>query len=918
MGSFQPVLNLLEMNGTSSTNNETIPINENSVIEAKSGLKDMKIKSPDKVIIGHLNINSIRNKFDTLSYTIENNIDILLISETKLDDSYPSAQFSLNGFKEPYRYDRNSRGGGLLLYVRDDIPSKNLRIKSIFNIELILIEINLRKRKWLLCGSYNPHRNQISNHLECLNNILDEFTIQYENIILLGDFNVSVNESSIAEFCSLNNLVNLIDKPTCYKNFENPTSIDLILTNRPTYFQHTCVLDTNISDFHLLTVTEFKMNFQKMKPKIVTYRDYKKFDNDCFRYDISKFNDCQTDLNKFLTNVYNTFERHAPIKKRYVRANNAPFMNKELHKEIMKRSRLRNKFLKTKTEGNREIYKTQRNYCKKLLKYTKKSYFANLDKNKITDNRVFWKTVSPFFTEKSLKSNRIILNEEGKNITLDDELCKTFKDFFSNVVDDLNIPNTPSQVLNSKLDLCSFNEIFKMFEVHPSITAINDKNFTSTFSFNKVSQEDIMKVISEMDITKTSQNNDTPTKIIKYNKDIYANFICSHFNSCLDLGEFPEALKNADVIPIYKKKEKSLKENYRPVSILSNISKIYEKLMFKQLYEYFEKFLLPSQCGFRKGFSVQHCLIIMIEKFKQMLDKGNQFGALFTDLSKAFDCLDPKLLIGKLNSYGVSLIANKLIYSYLNNRTQRIKINDTYSERFTTEYGVPQGSVLGPLLFNIYIIDLFYVCEGSDIVNYADDTTPYACGDDISTVITKLQSISTKMFYWFESNHLKANPGKSHLLLSSKYITDTFIDGQNIQPSKSETLLGVIIDSELNFEEHVTFVCKKVSGKLSALGRIATFLTFENRRKIFKAFIESQFNYCPLIWMQHSRKLNNKINRIHERALRYVYFDYSSSFKELLERDNSFTIHHKNVQSLAIEIYKFVNGLSPDIMSKVF
>ena len=165
------------MNGTSSTNNETIPINENSVIEAKSGLKDMKIKSPDKVIIGHLNINSIRNKFDTLSYTIENNIDILLISETKLDDSYPSAQFSLNGFKEPYRYDRNSRGGGLLLYVRDDIPSKNLRIKSIFNIELILIEINLRKRKWLLCGSYNTHRNQSSNHLKCLNNILDELTV---------------------------------------------------------------------------------------------------------------------------------------------------------------------------------------------------------------------------------------------------------------------------------------------------------------------------------------------------------------------------------------------------------------------------------------------------------------------------------------------------------------------------------------------------------------------------------------------------------------------------------------------------------------------------------------------------------------------------------------------------------------------
>ena len=164
--------------------------------------------------------------------------------------------------------------------------------------------------------------------------------------------------------------------------------------------------------------------------------------------------------------------------------------------------------------------------------------------------------------------------------------------------------------------------------------------------------------------------------------------------------------------------------------------------MYRQLYEYFMDFLLPSQCGFRKGFNAQHCLIVMLEKFKEMLDTGNHFGAPFTDLSKAFDCLDHKLLIAKLHFYGVSSISNKLIYSYLRGRTQRIKINETYSEVFEIEYGVPQGSVLGPLLFNIYIIDLFYECDRSHTANYVDDATLYACGNGIYTEITN--------FYWFK------------------------------------------------------------------------------------------------------------------------------------------------------------------------
>ena len=209
------------------------------------------------------------------------------------------------------------------------------------------------------------------------------------------------------------------------------------------------------------------------------------------------------------------------------------------------------------------------------------------------------------------------------------------------------------------------------------------------------------------------------------------------------------------------------------------------------------------------------------------------------------------------------------------------------------------------------MIDLFYECEENDIANYADDTTPYSCGTDIPTVISELQDISTKVFNWFGNNHMKANPGKCHLLLSTKSPEVVSIDGIQITSSTAETLLGITIDSELNFENHLSAICNKVSRKINALGRIANYIPLEKHRIVMKTFIESQFNYCPLIRILHSRTINNKINLLHERALRVVYSDFRSSSEGPLMKDNSFSIHERNMQSLPIEIYKFLNGLSP-------
>ena len=243
--------------------------------DAKIGLKVIKENSPNEIIVEHLNFNSLRNKFEALQYIINRNLDIILLSETKLNDSFPSAKFMLKNFGIPYRLDRNSNGGGLLLYVREDIPSKFLKVKSDCNIESICVEVNLRKRKWFINGSYNPNKSFLSNHLECLNRIIDEYSKLYQNFLFLGDFNASVSEKCLEEFCNLNGLTSLIKKPTCFKNPDKPTCIDLILTNQPSCFQHNKVFETGLSDFHLLTVTEFKMSFQKLQPNIINYETIK-------------------------------------------------------------------------------------------------------------------------------------------------------------------------------------------------------------------------------------------------------------------------------------------------------------------------------------------------------------------------------------------------------------------------------------------------------------------------------------------------------------------------------------------------------------------------------------------------------------------------------------------------------------------
>ena len=891
---------------------------------AQDALRKIRIKNVNKILIGTLNINSISVKFDQLKEVIRKDLDILTIQETKLDSSFPPAQFCIAGYSEPYRLDRNRDGGGVLIYVREDIPSK-LLMKHNFTeyVEGLFIEINLRKTKLLFFGGYRSEHPEYglakSEFLEQLRFGLDKYS-GYEKVLVTGDFNIDNDEEILQDFLFEQNFKNLVKEPTCYKSVENPSSIDVFLTNTPLSFQNTITVETGLSDFHKMAVTVMKTTFPKAQPKVIYYRDYKNFDLAKFRAELrEELKKTDQGYLHFEVTFLRVLEKYAPMKKKILRANDKPYMTKILRKAIMRRSTLRNKYLKDKSDESLKEFKKHKNYTRRLAKRERTKYFANLDLNNYTDNIKFWNTVKPMFSSTSIGSNNITLVEKGEVVTDDKVLAETFNSFFIDAVSSLSIEENKALLNDSSDEINPVRRAVKKFQYHPSI--INIKKHVQViekFSFWDVDVDEMKIEIDNLDSKKSGTFMGIPIKRLMEVVDIVAEPLTQIWKIEIVQGKkFADQLKLADITPLHKKLENILKENYRPVSLLPVISKIFEKLMQKQMKAFIESFLSSFLCGYRKGYNTQYALLAMIEKWKKSLDgKGGFAGAILMDLSKAFDTINHELLIAKLEAYGFADSALETMHSYLSDRWQRTKVNSSFSTWKELLCGVPQGSVLGPILFNIYLNDLFY--ELFDVCNFADDTTLYACDMNLDTVLSQLEDNAYTAILWFENNYMKLNQSKCHFLAAgSPEHLWIRVGNEKIWESQAEKLLGITVDKNLNFESHLKILCKKVNQKVSALARIAGILPFQKRHILLKTFIESQFSYCPLIWMFCSSSMNKKINRIHERALRIVYRDYESSFEELLDKDKSLVFHHRNIHQVAIEMFKLKHDLSPAFMKDI-
>ena len=341
------------------------------------------------------------------------------------------------------------------------------------------------------------------------------------------------------------------------------------------------------------------------------------------------------------------------------------------------------------------------------------------------------------------------------------------------------------------------------------------------------------------------------------------------------------------------------------------------------MYEHLNTLLSSLLAAYRKNYSCEHVLTKLVEDCKYAIDNKHYFGIILTDLSKAFDCLPHRLLLSKLHNYGMSLKSCKLMRSYLNHRLQRVKVGSSRSDWEVVRKGVPQGSVLGPLLFNVFINDL--ICQLSDhslIYNFADDNTLGASHTSMSGVIMRLESSSKLAITWFEDNHMLVNLDKFKALLFRPDQTDQEIEldiaNQKLVPETNVKTLGLHIDKDLNYKKHISVLCAKASRQISALKRISKYLSLECRLNIFNAFIKSNFIYGNTLWHFCSNNDTYKMEKVQKRALRVVTNDYESSYESLLEKVSCKTLYLTRVHAFAVEMFKCIHGINPEFITNLF
>ena len=556
----------------------------------------------------------------------------MIFTETKLDDSYPTTQLLINGFSKPFRLDRNRNGGGILVHVREDIPCKQLNNHSLpDSIEVIFVELNFRKSKWLLLGTYHPPSQNDNFYFENLGSALDTYN-KYDKILIAGDLNAEDGEYTISDFLDLYDFKNLVKDKTCFKSLDNPSCVDLFITNCNRSFMHTKAISAGISDFHKMILTVLKTTFQKAKPREIIYRCYKHFDQNKFRDELGQklLLLCNSDkgYDQFEIVILNILNKHAPLKKKVVRANEVPYMTKALRKAIANRSRLENRYYREKTDVSRIAYKKQKNYCSRLYKRERKRFYTNLDMRCITDSRKFWKTMKPFFSDKGLGKNNIILVEGNDVISDDVAVANILNAFFENAVTSLDL-HIPTEYITDTTDISDpIEAIIVKYANHPSVTKIIEKCQGFEFSFNLASLKDIEFEINALNSKKSCMSDSIPAKIIKENSCVCSGPLLHVINKGIANSIFDEGLKKADLTPCHKDGATTVKTNYRPISLLPSVSKIFERVMEKQVSVYVDNFLSPFLCGYRKGFNAQYALLLLLEKWRISLDKQGYSGAI--------------------------------------------------------------------------------------------------------------------------------------------------------------------------------------------------------------------------------------------------------------------------------------------------
>ena len=864
--------------------------------------------SKDGLKIGHLNINHAINKQTDIMSILSNsgnNFHIFCFSESRLSDQISDTDMSVSGYNIIRRDPKFQKETGLLVYINNSIKVKRISMLEKDFIESIWIEVNLKRTKPILVGFIYRNPAEPVDWMDKFTSLMEDVCNESREIILMGDFNIDLLKPSkrwIHTYESFH-LTQLIKIPT-RQTATSKTLIDHVYVSNKHNIVESCVPMYGISDHFPTCVTWSKKGVKvpRNSHKTINYRCFSNFNADIFLLDLmnSSLSDVYqyTDPNEafevWCNNFLNIYNKHAPFKTKRVRhVAKVPWITREIYDEI----NLRDHLLKS---GHNEEYKKQRNKVTSLKRAAKKKYFQDLVTSK-KDCKSIWKAINQL-TNKNTDTNSTLVKDISA-ISLNMHFC--------NIADNIiKTDKSKTNNLNTLEDFCRKTEI------------------KSTPKIPFMSIHEVYNALLQSKQTGTRGLDGIDGKILKLSAPIITETLTYIYNLCIDKNCFPDAFKRAKVIPLYKSGNRDDPSNYRPISILSVLSKPLEKHLNKCILSHFKlnNLLLPNQSGFRQNHSCHTALINLVDSWLSNINNNEFTGVLFVDFAKAFDVIDHDLLVRKLAVYGLSDNTLQLISSFLSNRQQAVAVNATVSELFPVKYGVPQGSVLGPLLFSIYINDLpLFIQAVCDL--FADDTTIHKSHSNPQYISHKLQETINNLVEWTELNHMALNPQKTKFMLVTtrqkrQNLTDSlpplYVKDKKIEEVESHKVLGLTIDNNLSWSNHIMLLCKNIAKKVYQLSRIKHFLDIQARRQFFYAYIQSNIDYASTVWDSVSANVLKPLISLHKRALKLVLLKPSSlSASDYIDLD-ILPLKPKLMYNKGVLMHRILAGSAPPALTAKF
>jgi hypothetical protein len=542
-------------------------------------------------------------------------------------------------------------------------------------------------------------------------------------------------------------------------------------------------------------------------------------------------------------------------------------MTPEILDNITQRDSAFKDFRKNKSEENFSIFSKIRNKCQNLIFKAKRDHIKSKMNESKNDSKSLWNILKGLGlpSKKSNESSKIVLNIDGE-ITFDKlKVSEKFNSFYTTVASKL-VDKLPSS-------LKKFSKSF-VFNFYSSKGVKPD-----SFTFNPVNENSIFKLLNKLGSNKATGLDGIPSRFVKDAAPIISGPISHIVNLSIIQGSVPDSLKLARVTPLYKKSDKTQVGNYRPVSILSIISKIFERVIYDQLQGYLNdrKLLYNFQSGFRKGYSTDTCLMHLSDYLRFNLDKGHMVGMVLLDLQKAFDTVDHDILLMKLQAIGLHSDALLWFRSYLSDRKQCVDISGTLSSQAAISCGVPQGSILGPLLFLIYVNDLSGVVKDK-VLLYADDTGILVAGKSISEIEASLSSSMELVSEWLVDNKLSLHLGKTESILfgskpklSKNPGLKVKCNGTDISSSSSVKYLGATIEQSLTGESIARSLIDKVNSRLKFLYRNKRFLSMHTKKLLVSSLIQCHYDYACAMWYPGlSKYLKDRLQTCQNKVIRFV------------------------------------------------